>query len=130
MNLTDLDATAFSTLLGVVSDVSLTLSEQGVIEEVSTGQETMAALGTQGWLGKRWSDIVTVESKQKIQDLLVNEDSGKALTWRHVNHPTPSGGEAAIQYISVPLKGGKRLAVGRNLERLAELQRRLVETQQ
>ena len=130
MNLTDIDETAFSTLLGVVSDVSLTLSEQGVIEEVSTGQETMAALGTQGWLGKRWSDIVTVESKQKIQDLLVNEDSGKALTWRHVNHPTPSGGEAAIQYISVPLKGGKRLAVGRNLERLAELQRRLVETQQ
>ena len=130
MNLKDLDATAFSTLLGVVSDVSLTLSEQGVIEEVSTGQETMAALGTQGWLGKRWSDIVTVESKQKIQDLLVNEDSDKALTWRHVNHPTPSGGEAAIQYITVPLKGGKRLAVGRNLERLAELQRRLVETQQ
>ncbi|MFY9248455.1 MAG: hypothetical protein WAO62_06740 [Burkholderiaceae bacterium] len=68
MNLTDLDESAFSTLLGVVSDVSLTLSEQGVIEEVSTGQETMAALGTQGWLGKRWSDIVTVESKQKIQD--------------------------------------------------------------
>jgi transcriptional regulator PpsR len=42
----------------------------------------------------------------------------------------PSGGEAAIQYITVALKGQKILAVGRNLERLAELQRRLVETQQ
>jgi len=41
-----------------------------------------------------------------------------------------SGGEAAIQYVTVPLKGNKFLAVGRNLERLAELQRRLVETQQ
>jgi transcriptional regulator PpsR len=47
-----------------------------------------------------------------------------------VNHPTPSGGEAAIQYVTVNIKGNKLLAVGRNLERLAELQRRLVETQQ
>ncbi len=130
MNTKNLDPATFSKLLGVVSDVSLIIDSQGVIEDVSTGQDTMATLGCQAWMGKRWIDTVTVESKKKIQELLQVSDDNAVLNWRHVNHPTPSGGEAAIQYVTVPQKGGKFLAVGRNLERLAELQRRLVETQQ
>ena len=130
MNTKNLDPATFSKLLGVVSDVSLIIDSQGVIEDVSTAQDTMATLGCQAWMGKRWSDTVTVESKKKIQELLQVSDDNAVLNWRHVNHPTPSGGEAAIQYVTVPLKGKKFLAVGRNLERLAELQRRLVETQQ
>jgi len=130
MNPKDLDTSTFSALLGAVSDVSLTIASNGVIEVVSTGQDMMAALGCQSWMGKRWVDTVTVESKKKIEELLAPDRDPSDLTWRHVNHPTPSGNEAAIQYITVPLAGNKRLAVGRNLERLAELQRRLVETQQ
>ncbi len=130
MNTKNLDPATFSKLLGVVSDVSLIIDSQGVIEDVSTAQDTMATLGCQAWMGKRWTDTVTVESKKKIQELLQVSDENTVLNWRHVNHPTPSGGEAAIQYVTVPLKGNKFLAVGRNLERLAELQRRLVETQQ
>ncbi len=130
MNFDQIEPDTFSKLLGMVSDVSLIINDQGVIEDVSTGQDTMASLGCQSWIGKRWMDTVTVESKKKIQDLLEVQPETQTLTWRHVNHPTPSGGEAAIQYITVNLKGRKLLAVGRNLERLAELQRRLVETQQ
>ena len=130
MNFADLEAVNFSKLLGLVSDVTLVISPQGVIEDVSTGQDTMASLGCQSWLGRRWIDTVTIESKKKIEDLLVVQPENQNLLWRHVNHPMPSGGEAAIQYITVALKGNRLLAVGRNLERLAELQRRLVETQQ
>lgn len=130
MNFTDLEAVTFSKLLGMVSDVSLVINQQGVIEDVSTGQDTMATLGCQSWLGKRWIDTVTTESKRKIEDLLTVHPENQNLLWRHVNHPIPAGGEAAIQYITVALKNNRFLAVGRNLERLAELQRRLVETQQ
>ncbi len=130
MNYSDLEDSSFYNLLGLVSDVTLVIGHQGIIEDVSTGQDTMAALGCQGWLGKRWIDTVTTESKKKIEDLLVLDPAQTNTLWRHVNHPTPSGGEAAIQYITVALKGHKLLAIGRNLERLAELQRRLVETQQ
>jgi transcriptional regulator PpsR len=130
MNFNDLDATTFYQLLGVVSDVSLVIGPEGIIEDVSTGQDTMATLGCQSWLGKRWIDTVTSESKKKIESLLTVESDNQGLLWRHVNHPIPSGGEAAIQYVTFALKGNKQLAVGRNLERLAELQRRLVETQQ
>ena len=130
MNFSDLDDVNFNKLLGLVSDVSLVISDKGFIEDVSTGQDTMATLACQNWLGKRWIDTVTTESKRKIQDLMVIQPEPQSLLWRHVNHPMPSGGEAAVQYITVALKGNKLLAIGRNLERLAELQRRLVETQQ
>ena len=130
MNFSDIDDVNFNKLLGLVSDVSLVISDKGFIEDVSTGQDTMATLACHNWLGKRWIDTVTTESKRKIQDLLVIQPEPQSLLWRHVNHPLPSGGEAAIQYITVALKDNKLLALGRNLERLAELQRRLVETQQ
>ena len=130
MNLSDLDDLTFYNLLGLVSDVTLVIDKEGIIEDVSTGQDIMATLGCHSWLGKRWIDTVTTESKRKIEDLLVVRPETQNQLWRHVNHPMPSGDEAAIQYITVALKGHKLLAVGRNLERLAELQRRLVETQQ
>jgi transcriptional regulator PpsR len=130
MNFSDLEANTFHKLLGAVSDVSLVIGSKGVIEDVSTGQDTMSIWGCQSWLGKRWIDTVTSESKKKIEDLLTVQADNPSLLWRHVNHPIPSGGEAAIQYITVALKGNRFLAVGRNLERLAELQRRLLETQQ
>ncbi len=107
MNTKNLDPATFSKLLGVVSDVSLIIDSQGVIEDVSTAQDTMATLGCQAWMGKRWTDTVTVESKKKNQELLQVTDDNSVLNWRHVNHPTPSGGEAAIQYVTVPIKGGK-----------------------
>jgi transcriptional regulator PpsR len=130
MNFADLEANTFYKLLGSVSDVSLVIGAHGVIEDVSTGQDTLSTLGCQSWLGKRWIDTVTSESKKKIEELLSVQAENQSQLWRHVNHPLPSGGEAAIQYITVALKGHKFLAVGRNLERLAELQRRLIETQQ
>jgi transcriptional regulator PpsR len=130
MNLTSLDSETFSKILGGVSDVSLMIDAQGIVEDVSTNQDILAVLGCLSWVGKPWVETVTTESKKKIQELLQVKDDTSSLLWRHVNHPTPSGAEAAIQYITVPLKDHKFLAVGRSLERLAELQRRLVETQQ
>ncbi len=120
----------FSQMLGVVSDVTLVMDPQGVIEDVSTGRDTLAALGGQAWIGRRWIDTVTTESRVKIQEMLQSPGAGGAIRWRHVNHMSPMCNEVALQYVLVPMGGHKLLALGRDLESLAELQRRLVETQQ
>ncbi|MEY4662612.1 MAG: hypothetical protein RLZZ239_1085, partial [Pseudomonadota bacterium] len=130
MKLPSLDSSTFSQLLGVVSDVSLVMDLQGVIEDVSTGRDTLAALGCQAWVGRSWIDTVTTESRIKIQEMLQSQGAADAMRWRHVNHTSPLGNDVALQYVLVPLGGKKLLAVGRDLESLAELQRRLVETQQ
>jgi len=130
MKLPSLDSSTFSQLLGVVSDVTLVMNLQGVIEDVSTGRDTLAALGCQTWVGRRWMDTVTSESRIKIQEMLQSQGAPELMRWRHVNHVSPVGNEVALQYVVLPLGAGKLLAMGRDLESLAELQRRLVETQQ
>lgn len=130
MKLPSLDPSIFAQLVGVVSDVSLVMDAQGVIEDVSTGQDKLTSLGCQTWMGRRWVDTVTSESRVKIQDMLKSQGFPDLMRWRHVNHVTPSGNEVALQYVVLPLGAGKLLAMGRDLESLAELQRRLVETQQ
>jgi hypothetical protein len=46
MKLPSLDPSTFSQLLGVVSDVTLVMDLQGVIEDVSTGPPWAARLGS------------------------------------------------------------------------------------
>lgn len=130
MKLPALDPSAFSQLLGLVSDVTLVMDGQGVIQDVSTARDKLATLGCQAWIGRRWMDTVTSESRIKIQEMLESKGSPDLMRWRHVNHITAVGNEVALQYVVLPLGAGQLMAIGRDLESLAELQRRLVETQQ
>ncbi|MBU3648159.1 MAG: PAS domain-containing protein, partial [Limnohabitans sp.] len=130
MKLPALDPVALSQLLGAVSDVTLMMDGQGVILDVSTARDKLATLGCQSWIGRRWIDTVTSESRVKIQEMLASQGSPEVMRWRHVNHVSAIGNEVALQYVLLPLGAGQFMAVGRDLESLAELQRRLVETQQ
>jgi hypothetical protein len=97
MNITNLEAATFSKLLGVVSDVSLIIDQQGVIEDVSTGQDTMATLGCQSWMGKRWLDTVTVESRKKIEELLQVKADTSTLNCKILQlDPTPGNAVGAF----------------------------------
>ncbi|MCZ8253823.1 MAG: transcriptional regulator PpsR [Hylemonella sp.] len=130
MRLPTLDSSNFTRLLGVVSDLALVMDASGVIEDVSTGSATLVASGCQAWIGRRWLETVTSESRTKIQELLASVNAPETPRWRQVNHPSPMGNDVAVQYVVLPLEQGKILALGRDLEAIAELQRRLVETQQ
>jgi len=131
MKLPPLDSAGFAHLLSGVSDLSLVLDAAGVIEDVSTSRDTLVALGCQGWIGRPWLETVTPESRIKVQEMLREAGEGLPPRWRHVNHPAASGNDVALQYIVLAIGGsGKRVAVARDLEGIAELQRRLVETQQ
>ena len=131
MKLPDLDSASFALLLSGVSDLTLVLDAAGVIEDVSSGRDTLVSLGCQAWVGRRWLDTVTTESQIKVEDLLRESAEGQAPRWRHINHPSSSGHDVPLQYIVLALgRSGKRVALARDLEGIAELQRRLVETQQ
>ena len=131
MKLPDLNSAVFAQMLSGISDLTLVLDAQGVIEDVSTGRDTMASLGCQSWVGRRWIDTVTPESQIKVDDLLRDCREGQSPRWRHINHPATGGHDAPLQYIVFSLgTNGRCVAVARDLEGVAELQRRLVETQQ
>ncbi len=119
---------AEAALLFLACDLSLRLAHDGTIIDLTLGAADLTADGAQGWRGHRLGDLVTIESKPKIAELLAEAARGVAPRWRQVNHPTPNG-EVPIRYACVAA-GDHLLAIGRDLRATAATQQRLLQTQQ
>jgi transcriptional regulator PpsR len=130
-SLSDLDVSTTAALIAATSDIALILDSQGVIQDVACGSDILADEDTQRWLGKSWTDTVTIESRVKVEELLRGADSLSLGRGRHVNHISRNGEDLPILYSAMQLgKKGRSVAVGRDLRAQAEVQQRLVEAQQ
>ena len=119
---------AHEALLLAAADLSLSLARDGTILDLTVGAPDLMADGAAAWRGRRLADLVTIESKPKIAELLAEAARGGAARWRQVNHPTPNG-EVPIRYACVAA-GDHLLAIGRDLRATAAIQQRLLQTQQ
>lgn len=127
----DLDLGAAAKVIAAACDIALVLDPDGVILDSATGVD-QPALGIAGrWLGKRWADTVTLETRAKVEALLADAAAGKEPRWRQVNHPVAGGPDIPVTYCTVPIpSAGKVIAMGRDLSTVATVQRRLVDVQQ
>jgi transcriptional regulator PpsR len=115
-------------LLQASADITLKLDPQGVIEQVQVTRKELALGDTGQWVGRRWEDIVTHESRPKVRELL--QGTSRAL-WRHINFPTNQAEDAPFEIALVRAQeSGSLIALGRDLSALAALQQRLVDAQQ
>ncbi|KAB1074799.1 transcriptional regulator PpsR [Methylobacterium planeticum] len=118
-------------LVAAATDLSLVIDADGIIRDASFNGTDLSEEGCESWLGRRWIDTVTVESRPKIDALLKDAAPGLVTRWRQVNHPSASGSDLPVRYASMRLgAGGPIIAIGRNLRATAALQRKLAETQQ
>ena len=118
-------------VVAATTDLSLLVDAEGVIREAAIGAADLGGEGIEAWLGRRFIDTVTVESRPKIDALLRDAGAGGVTRWRQVNHPSPSGADLPIRYSTIrPQTGGPILVLGRDLRAVAGLQRRLADTQQ
>jgi transcriptional regulator PpsR len=130
-NLGGLDAEAAAKLIAAAGDVSLIIDQKGIVCDLAFADGELAQHGFDNWLGQRWQDTVTVESRIKIDELIKDARRGSKPRWRQVNHPTARGSDVPVQYCAVEVgENGRIVAVGRDLRTLASLQQRLVDTQQ
>ena len=103
----------------------------GVIRDLAFGTDELSAAWHAKWLGRPWSETVTVESRPKIEAMLRDASAQSPPRWRQVNHPLPDGGDFPVLYSMVQVRrGGNLVAVGRDLRVTAELQQRLIDAQQ
>ncbi len=131
--LSHLDAQSVSALLSTAADLTLVIDDTGTICDIAYGDESLAAELGDRWLGQRWLDTVTEESRTKVNALLAPPVSG-AMRWRQVNQSLPDGGTMAMSYAShaLPAQGGspaRWFAFGRDQRVTIALQQRLVEAQ-
>ena len=125
-----LDAAAVARLVEAAGDLVLIMDRGGVVVDRALASGDLAIEGADSWVGKRWIDLVTVESRAKVEDMLAAASEGTTTRWRQVNHPT-SGGDVPVRYWAVPLGNeGRVAAIGRDLRANAVLQQRLLQVQQ
>lgn len=133
----EVDAGAARRLLDAVGDILLWVDPDGRILDVQAHDRDLQKAARRNWRGRPWIDTVTVESRDKITQLLENAVAGDtALEWRQVNHPARNEPDLPVTYVALRLSGSGRsraaalVAIGRDLRSAEALQRRLVEAQQ
>lgn len=130
-SLGDLDAEAAARLITAASDIALVIDAKGVIRDVALGSEELSREDFTKWVGQRWVDTVSADSRQKVEEMLAQADGPSEARWRQVNHPMPRGADLPVRYSAVRVgSNGRVVAVGRDLRALAATQQKLVAAQQ
>ena len=131
-SLESIDAATAAALVVAASDVALVIDEKGVVRDAAFGNRDLATDGFRGWVGRRWVDTVTVESRPKIEELIRDATPERVSRWRQVNYPDTAGGpDIPIRFTVIRFGANRRLvAIGRDLRAMADLQKRLVQAQQ
>lgn len=114
----------------VQPDITLLLDMEGVIRE-ATLSPSMASESVDGWLGRPWVEIAGELGGDKVKRMVDDARVTGISAFRQINQRFPSGLEIPIEFTTV-LLGGKAgmLAIGKNLQAVAELQSRLIAAQQ
>jgi len=140
-SLGDLKADVAGRLLAAAADVAMIIDEAGVIRDLAFGSDELLGEGYYDWLGKPWSETVTVESRTKVEALLRESRANAVPRWRHINHPSAHGADLPMSYSAITLpsaaakagaarKGGHSVVFGRDLRSSSALQQRLISAQQ
>lgn len=111
-------------------DVTLRLDEHGIIRAASVAG-TLATEGVDMLVGKAWSETVADVGTDKVRSMVADARERRVSGFRQVTQCFPSGRRMLIEYTTVQL--GDRdglLAIGRNLQAVAEVQSRLISAQQ
>lgn len=108
------------------ADLVLVVAATGIIQQVHVGSGEIDHGDIADWAGDKWRDTALPDSMGKI-DALMNDSI--APRWREANH-VGANGELPLKWLSLPLPGGRRLAIARDQRVAANLQQRLVRAQQ
>jgi transcriptional regulator PpsR len=120
-------------LLRASSDIALLLDGDGQVLDCAIGDAALAKSLQGQLLGRRLEDTVTEETRGKVSDLLEDAKHGAAPRWRQVNHQQDDqrSPDHPVRYCALRLDGGKRvLAIGRDLQLIADLQQQLISAQE
>lgn len=114
----------------VQPDITLLLDMDGVIRE-ATLSPAMSAESVDGWLGRPWVEIAGDMGGDKVRRMVDDARVSGISAFRQINQRFPSGLEIPMEFTTV-LLGGRAgmLAIGKNLQAVAELQSRLIAAQQ
>jgi transcriptional regulator PpsR len=132
-SLGDLGALSAAKLIAAATDVAVVVDRQGFIRDVAFNKEELSLEldGHGRWLGSKLAEIVTADTRAKVNELLADVSTRASSSWRQVNHPSPGGEDIPVLYSAINIGREDRFVlVGRDLRPLAVMQQRLLNAQQ
>ena len=134
-----LDAERAAQLVATASDLALVLDGNGLVLEVLSNDRELRKAGTRDWRGRRWGDVVNVDSRDKVAEMLRDAQVSAPIAsrWRQVNMVVKGSPDLPVLFAatlaSSPAEGAAErqvVAFGRDLRPHVDLQRRLIDSQQ
>lgn len=117
-------------LASAACDIVLVLDEAGIVRNVALGGGEPVAATAQGWLGRRWTETVTDDTRGKAEEFLADIARDGISRPRQFNHESLAGTPIPISYSAIRLgERGPTLAIGRDLRAVSSMQQRLVQAQ-
>jgi transcriptional regulator PpsR len=110
-------------------DVTLRLDSHGVIKGAA-GSTTVQGESLDAWVGLSWAETVVASNGDQVRRVIEDAGASGASILLQLKQRFPSGREMLMEYTTVRLgDGSDLLAVGKNLQAVAELQAKLSEAQ-
>jgi len=126
----DLEPFAAARLISAGADIALMVDQAGVVRDVAYTATDQAPASMEDWVGRRWTDIVTIESRPKVEALIRDAGPTGPTRGREINLIDPGDASMPVRFSAMRLaRNGHVLAIGRDLRAVANLQQKLVETQ-
>jgi len=118
-------------LLTTLSDIIFVTDFQGDIQSIQVNGRDLKRLDLSTWQGKNIHSLATIDSQDKVQQLLSVTADDTSHTWRHVNFVSPDNVDMPLQLLPVVFAQSQQLWLfGRDLSGVSQMQRRLVESHQ
>ncbi len=104
-SLGDLGAQSAAKLIAAATDVAVVVDGQGIIRDVAFNKEELSLEldGHGRWLGSKFQEIVTPETRDKVVELLRDAAARKSSGWRQVNHASPAGADIPVLYAAIDI---------------------------
>lgn len=130
-SLAAIDSGAALQIVSSASDIAMVLDSEGRMLDCRITSSQLPLGETAGWVGMAWRDVVTTESRVKVDEVVEEASAGRSVRWRHINYPSGQGADIPVLCSAIQIGGsGHVLAFGRDLRTMASLQQRLVEAHQ
>ena len=136
-HLSELDAGALDKLVAATTDIALILDADGIVRDIALGGATLDEAGCEDWIGQAWVELVSKESRPKVETLLRDARDNAPLAWRQVIHHSAKVGELNLSCAALKLRDaaryrtvGRTVVLGRDLRGMIALQQSVVDAQQ
>jgi len=131
VNIFSLPTDQIESLLTTLSDVIIQLDADGVVQDLSTSGKELQCLNLKDWVGKKLSILATLDSQDKLRNLLAKPEKNAANIWRHINLKATGDVDVPLQMLAMPQTGTNGYWLfGRDLSGVSQMQRRLVDSHQ